>query len=253
MTRAASSEAALEIAAATSGRAVLISGFTVMTAMAGMLFSGNPIFSSFGIGTIIVVGVAMIGSLTFLPAVLSYLGQKGWLEKGRVPYVAKRRHANGGESRVWNAILDRVLKHPVVSVVLAGGLLVALTIPALGMQFKESGTDGMSRSTPIMQTLDRIDAAFPGGSVPAMTVIKAKDVTTPEVQAAIGQLHDKAIATGQLSEPSGVEISPDKTVAVVSLAVKGTGTDAASNYSLRPCATRSSRPPSASSREPTSR
>ena len=107
-----SSADALDVAAATSGRAVLISGFTVMAAMAGMFFSGNPIFSSFGIGTIIVVGVAMIGSLTFLPAVLSYLGEKGWLEKGRVPYVAKRRHKNNGESRMWNAILNRVLKRP---------------------------------------------------------------------------------------------------------------------------------------------
>ena len=176
---------------------MLISGFTVMAAMAGMFFSGNPIFSSFGIGTIIVVAVAMIGSLTFLPAVLSYLGQKGWLEKGRVPYIAKRRHKDSGESRMWNAILDRVLARPVVSVVLAGGLLVALTIPALGMQFKEPGTEGMSRSQPIIQTLDRIDAAFPGGSVPAASSIKAKDVTTPEVKAAIQQLHDKAIATRQ--------------------------------------------------------
>ena len=177
-----SSADALDVAAATSGRAVLISGFTVMAAMAGMFFSGNPIFTSFGIGTILVVLVAVIGSLTFLPAVLSYLGQKNWLEKGRVPYVGKRRHKNGGESRVWNAILDRVIKHPVVSVVLAGGLLVALTVPALGMQFKEAGTEGMSRSEPIIQTLDRIDAAFPGGSVPASVVIKAKDVTTPEVK-----------------------------------------------------------------------
>ena len=173
---------ALDVAAATSGRAVLISGFTVMAAMAGMFFSGNPIFSSFGIGTMLVVLVAMIGSLTFLPAVLSYLGQKNWLEKGRVPYLGKRRHKNSGESRVWNAILDRVIKHPVVSVVLAGGLLVALTVPALGMQFKEAGTEGLSRSEPIIQTLDRIDAAFPGGSVPASVVIKAKDVTKPEVK-----------------------------------------------------------------------
>jgi uncharacterized membrane protein YdfJ with MMPL/SSD domain len=227
-----SSADALDVAAATSGRAVLISGFTVMAAMAGMFFSGNAIFSSFGIGTIIVVGVAMVGSLTFLPAVLSYLGQKGWLEKGRVPYIAKRRHKNKGESRMWNAILTRVLARPVVSVVLAGGLLVALSIPALGMQFKEPGTEGMSRSQPIIQTLDRIDAAFPGGSLPASVVIKAKDVTTPEVQDAIKQLHDKAIATGELSEPSGVDISPDKTVAIVSLAIKGKGTDAASNHSL---------------------
>ncbi len=223
---------ALDVAAATSGRAVLISGFTVMAAMAGMFFSGNPIFSSFGIGTILVVAVAVLGSLTFLPAMLSYLGQKNWLEKGRVPYLAKRRHRNGGESRMWNAILDRVIKHPVVSIVLAGGLLVALTIPALGMQFKEAGTEGMSRSQPIIQTLDRIDAAFPGGSVPASVVIKAKDVTTPEVKSAIAQLHHKAIATGQLSEPFNVDINPAKTVAVASIAVKGKGTDAASNRSL---------------------
>jgi uncharacterized membrane protein YdfJ with MMPL/SSD domain len=228
-----SSEAALDVAAATSGRAVLISGFTVMAAMAGMFFSGNAIFSSFGIGTIIVVGVAMVGSLTFLPAVLSYLGQKGWLEKGRVPYIAKRRHKTKGESRMWTAILNRVLARPVISVILAGGLLVALSIPALGMQFKEPGTEGMSRSQPIIQTLDRIDAAFPGGSVPASVVVKAKDVTTPEVQAAIQQLHDTAIATGQLSEPSGVDINPDKTVAIVSLAVKGKGTDAASDHSVQ--------------------
>jgi uncharacterized membrane protein YdfJ with MMPL/SSD domain len=171
--RGRSSADALDVAAATSGRAVLISGFTVMAAMAGMFFSGNPIFSSFGIGTILVVAVAMLGSLTFLPAVLSFLGQKNWLEKGRVPYIGKRRHKNGGESRVWNAVLDRVIKHPVVSVVLAGGLLVALTIPALGMHFKDPGTEGMSRSQPILRTLDRIDAAFPGGSVPAQVVIKA--------------------------------------------------------------------------------
>ena len=79
---------------------MLISGLTVMAAMGGMFFSGNPIFVSFGIGSIIVVGVAILGSLTVLPAMLSYLGQKGWLGEGRVPYIAKRRHRNQGESRM---------------------------------------------------------------------------------------------------------------------------------------------------------
>jgi RND superfamily putative drug exporter len=228
-----SAEAALDVAAATSGRAVLISGFTVMAAMAGMFFAGNPVFVSFGVGSILVVGVAMLGSVTVLPAMLSFLSEKGWTEKGRVPWVAKRRHANHGESRVWGAILDRVLKRPVVSVLLAGGLLVALSIPALGMQFKNAGFDGYSRnSLPVMKTYDRIDAAFPGGSVPAEVVVKADDVTTPEAQTAIRELHDEAIATGQLMEPSGVDISPDKTVAVVGLSVKGSGTDAASDRSV---------------------
>ena len=230
--RGHSAEVAVEIAAATSGRAVLISGLTVMTAMAGLLFAGNPIFVGFGIGTMLVVAVAVLGSMTFLPAMLSFLSEKNWLEKGRVPWVTKRRHQAKGESRVWGAILTRVLKRPVVSAVVAGGLLVALSVPALGIQFKDPGYDGYSRSQPVIQTYDRLDAAFPGGAVPATTVIKAKDVTAAPVQAAIQQLHDQALATGQLSEPSAVEVSPDKTVAVVALSVKGSGTDAASQRSL---------------------
>jgi RND superfamily putative drug exporter len=230
--RGHSPEAAVEIAAATSGRAVLISGLTVMTAMAGLLFAGNPIFVGFGIGTMLVVAVAVLGSMTFLPAMLSFLSQKNWLEKGRVPWVTKRRHKAKGESRLWGAIIARVLKRPLVSTLLAGGLLVALSVPALGIQFKEPGYDGYSRSQPVIQTYDRFQAAFPGGAVPATTVIKAEDVTAAPVQAAIQQLHDRALATGQLSEPSGVEVSPDKTVAVVALSVNGSGTDAASERSL---------------------
>src|SRR3954447_1926701 len=230
--RGHSAEAAVEVAAATSGRAVLISGLTVLTAMAGLLFAGNPIFVGFGIGTMLVVAVAVLGSMTFLPATLSFLSQRNWLEKGRVPYITKRRHASKGESRAWSAIVTRVLRRPLVSAVVAAGLLVALCVPALGIQFKEPGFDGYSRSQPVIQTYDRLQAAFPAGAVPAATVIKAKDVTAAPVQAAIRQLHDRALASGQLSEPSSVEISPDKTVAVVALSVKGSGTDAASDRSL---------------------
>jgi uncharacterized membrane protein YdfJ with MMPL/SSD domain len=230
--RGHSADDAVAIAAATSGRAVLISGLTVMAAMAGLLFAGNPIFVGFGIGTMLVVGVAMLGSLTFLPATLAFLSRKNWLEKGRVPYIAKRRHAAKGQSRIWTAILTRVLRRPLVSAIAAGGVLVALCIPALGMQFKDPGFDGYSRSQPVIQTHDRLQAAFPGGAVPAVTVIKAADVTAAPVQAAIQQLHDRALATGRLSEPSHVEVSPDKTVAAVALSVQGSGTDVASQRSL---------------------
>src|SRR4051794_29008331 len=230
--RGRSVEDAVERAAATSGRAVLISGLTVMTAMAGLLFAGNPIFVGFGVGTMLVVAAALLGSLTFLPAMLAFLSRKNWLEKGRVPFIAKRRHAAKGESRFWAAVLARVLKRPLLSTVIAGGLLVALSIPTLGMQFKNPGFDGYSRSQPVIQTFDRLQAAFPGGAVPATTVITAKDVTAAPLQSAIQQLHDRALATGQLSEPSHVEISPDKTVAVVALSVKGSGTDGASERSL---------------------
>jgi RND superfamily putative drug exporter len=211
---------------------VLISGFTVMTAMAGLFLAGNPTFTSFGVGTMLVVAVAMLGSLTALPALIMSLSRRGWTEKGRVPFVARRRRATGGESRVWGAVLTRVLKRPLVSAVLAGGLLVALAIPATQMEFKNAGIDGFSRDLAALQTYDRVQEAFPGGAVSAQAVVKAADVTTPEVRDAIDDLHDEALATGQLAEPSDVTISPDRTVAVVSLAVKGTGTDAASERSL---------------------
>jgi len=225
-------EAALNAAAATSGRAVLVSGLTVMAAMAGMFLAGNAVFVSFGIGTILVVGVAMLGSVTVLPAMLSFLSRKGWTEKGRVPWVAKRRHKTRGESRVWAAILDRVLKRPLVSVILAGGLLAALSIPAFSMHTLNPGVTGLPRDLDVMQAYDRIDAAFPGDGVPAVTVVKAADVTTPEAQRAIADLQSEAIATGRLHEPVDIEINPDKTVATVALAVDGTGTDAASERSL---------------------
>ncbi|MGH3100800.1 MAG: MMPL family transporter, partial [Thermoleophilia bacterium] len=166
-----SSEDALEFAAATSGQAVLISGLTVMIAMAGMFFAGSIVFQSFAIGTILVVGIAVLGSLTVLPAVLSKLGDK--VEKGRVPIIGRMRHRNHGESRVWGWILDRVLRRPVVSLVVAGGLLVALAIPALNMHTVNPGVAAMPKDLEVMKVYDRIQAAFPGGPLPAIVAVQA--------------------------------------------------------------------------------
>ena len=123
-----SEHAALEAAAATSGRAVLVSGITVLIAMAGMFLSGDKTFMSFSIGTMMVVAVAMLGSLTVLPALLGRLGDK--VEKGRIPFLGRLRSKNG-ESRFWGAVLDRVLRRPVISAVAAGAVLIALTDPGV--------------------------------------------------------------------------------------------------------------------------
>jgi len=224
--------AALNVAAATSGRAVLISGVTVMVAMGGMFLAGNAIFASFAVGTILVVAVAIVGSLTVLPAMLSWLGQKGWIEKGRVPYVATLRHRTKGESRVWGAIVDRVLKRPVLSVVLSGGLLVALAIPALGMHTVNPGVAGLPRSLPIMQTYDRLQAAFPGGSEPAVVAIEAGDVNAPAVQAGIAALKREARTTTGLGQPVTVTYNPRDTLALVEIPLAGNGTDSVSEAAL---------------------
>ena len=227
-----SAEAALEAAAATSGRAVLISGTTVMVAMAGMFMAGNAVFESFAVGTILVVAVAVVGSLTVLPAMLSFLGEKGWTEKGRVPYVAKRRHRTKGESRVWGALIDRVLKRPVLSVVLSVSLLVALAIPALQMHTINPGAAGLPRNLDIVQTYDRLQAAFPGGAEPAVVAVAAKDVTAPAVSAGIAALKREASRTEGIGRPITVTPSPDKTVAIVEVPLAGDGTDSVSEAAL---------------------
>jgi uncharacterized membrane protein YdfJ with MMPL/SSD domain len=209
---------------------VLISGITVMIAMAGMFFAGNKVFTSFAMGTILVVATAVLGSLTVLPALLSKLGDK--VEKGRVPFVARRRHRNHGESRVWGAILDRVLARPAVSAVASAGILIVLALPALGMHTANSGVQGLPRSLPIMKTYDRIQAAFPGGPIPLVVVVQADDVTAPSVQQGIAQLRKKAIATGEMSEPVDTLVSPNKTVEIVSIPMVGNGTDERSNTAL---------------------
>jgi uncharacterized membrane protein YdfJ with MMPL/SSD domain len=223
-------EDALEVAAATSGRAVLVSGVTVMIAMAGMFLAGNATFTSFAVGTILVVAVAMLGSVTFLPALLSKLGDK--IEKVRVPFIGRLRHSNHGESRVWGWILDRVLARPVISAVAAVAVLLALALPALNMHTINPGVAGLPRSLPVMQTYDRIQAAFPGGPLPATVAIKADDVTKPEVQQGIKAMTDKAIASRQMSGPITTRISPDKSVEVVNIPMQGNGTDNASTQAL---------------------
>jgi uncharacterized membrane protein YdfJ with MMPL/SSD domain len=225
-----SPEAALEFAAATSGRAVLVSGVTVMIAMAGMFLAGNAVFESFAVGTILVVAVAMLGSVTVLPAVLSKLGDN--VERARVPVIGRLRHRNHGESRVWGWVLDRVLARPWISAVAAAAILIALAIPALRLHTLNPGVAGLPRSLPIMQTYDRIQAAFPGGQLPATVAVQADDVTDAAVHAGIKDMTTKALASHQLSGPVSIRTSPDRHVAIVNIPMQGDGTDKASDTAL---------------------
>jgi RND superfamily putative drug exporter len=221
-------EAALEAAAATSGRAVLISGLTVIAALAGMFLGGTDIWTSIGIGSILVVAIAVAGSLTVLPATLSWLGDR--VEKGRIPLLSRGGH--GGDSRAWSWILDRVLRRPAVSAAIAGGLLVAVAVPTFLMKTELTGVNDLPRSLAIMQTYDRIQEAFPGGPMPAIVAVGAEDVTAPAVRDAIAGLREKALETGLMGDPITVQESPNGKVALVSVPLAGTGNDETSFRAL---------------------
>jgi uncharacterized membrane protein YdfJ with MMPL/SSD domain len=223
-------QAALEAAAATSGRSVLVSGLTVMTAMAGMYLTGDKTFESFATGGIMVVAIAVIGSVTVLPAILSKLGDK--VMKGRVPMISRRRE-QGAESRLWNAVLTPVLRRPAIAATAAAAVLIALTIPALGIKTGNPGVNGLPQDLAVTKALKRTQAVFPGNGVPAQVVIQAPRVTKPDVRNAIDRLERRALDSGRFSNPTKVEISPASDVAVVSLPIAaGNGTDSPSNAAL---------------------
>ena len=224
-----SERAALEAAAATSGRSVLISGLTVMVAMAGLFLTGDPTFASFGYATMIVVAVAMLGSLTVLPALLSKLGDR--VDRLHVPLVGRLRSDNG-EGRIWGAIVDRVLRRPLLSAVVAGGVLLALAAPALQLRMATPGPDTFPKSLTVVKTYDRMQGAFPGTALPAYVVVKAADVNAPAVRQAIGRLKAAALATGRARSPITVDTNSEGTIANITVPILGKGTDAQSNASL---------------------
>jgi len=222
-----SEQAALEAAAATSGRSVLVSGSTVLVAMAGMFFTADATFASFGVATMTVVAVAMLGSLTVLPALLSKLGDN--VDRGRVPFVNRLRR-DDGEGRIWGAVIDRVLRRPLVCAVLAGGLLVALAVPALQLRTAQPSIDTYPQK--LLTTYNRIKDSFPGSDNGTIVVVKAPNVEAAAVHDAIGQLRRRALATGLMHEPVDVDTNAAKTVASISIPTDGDGTDKRSNAAL---------------------
>jgi uncharacterized membrane protein YdfJ with MMPL/SSD domain len=227
--RGRSEEAALEAAAATSGRAVLVSGFTVIAAMAGMYFGGAPTFMSFATGTILVVAIAVLGSLTVLPAVLSKLGDR--VNKGRIPFLKPERRT--GEPRVWAWILNRVLARPLASVVAATAVLVVLAIPVLHIHTADSGIDGLPRSLEVMQTYDRMQAAFPGEQFTADIVLQGDNLDKAQIQGYAQELRTLAAESNQFQEPVTVDTSPNGKVTVIEVPLAGTGNDETSMNAVR--------------------
>ncbi|MGY0491062.1 MMPL family transporter [Streptomyces sp. WG-D5] len=215
---------ALRVAAATSGRAIIVSGVTVCVAMAGMLFTGIAEFQAMGLASLMVVAVAMVGSVTVLPALLSLLGER--VEKGRIPFLhpTKRRGNGNGESgsRFWSRVLTVVLARPAVSVAVAVCALLAIAAPALGMKTQNLTLDQeFGDSLPIVATYDRVNEAFPGGSDPAEVVVRADDINSAEVRSAIADFRARSVSSGASRGPVEVTVHRDANVATIAVPLVG--------------------------------
>jgi uncharacterized membrane protein YdfJ with MMPL/SSD domain len=213
-------------AARTSGQAVLVSGATVLIAMAGMFVSGNALFTTIGLGTMIVVAAAMIGSLTVLPAMLHRLGDK--VDKGRMPFIKGEPRDDG----VWAHFIAAVLRRPVKALVASAGALAVAAVPAFGMHTKLPNLTDFPHDMKIVRTYDRIQHAFPGSQTPAQVVVKAPKVDTPQMRRAYDLFRQRALATGELFAPFSVTVNRDRTVARIDFAIAGNGDNAASVAAL---------------------
>jgi RND superfamily putative drug exporter len=224
------SRAALEAAAATSGRSVLISGLTVMIAMAGLMFAGDKSYLGFGIATMMVVGIAMLGSLTVLPALLSKLGDR--VEKGKIPFLHRLRR-DSGENRVWKRILAPVMRRPGIAAAVAGGALLVMALPVLNLHTAQSGLNAMPNSAPTVETIKKVGDAFGNGETSMTAVAIKADIDSPATQQAIAALKTKVGAAHLNTGSIDVAVNPAHTVARVDIPLVGEGTDAKSNAALQ--------------------
>jgi putative drug exporter of the RND superfamily len=218
---------ALQIAAATSGRAIVISGLTVPISLAGLLLSGIDLFTGMAVGMMIVVGVTVAGSVTVLPALLALLGD--WADRGRIPFLRRRTAALS--SRLWAALVRRVVRHPLAWGGIPAIVMLALAAPAVGLRVGNPVSD-LPGSLPAVQTLDKISLAFPGRPAPAEVVVTGQDLTSPRVQRAVVALEDQASASGPIRGPvTATAVAGDRAL-IISVPLAGSGSDSVSDKAL---------------------
>ena len=214
--------AALLATTATVGRAIVVSGMIVMVALAGLLFTGLAIFTSMALATIVVVLIAVIGSLTVLPATLALLGDR--IDKGRLPFLGRRR-ARAARPGVWARLARTVTRRPVVSLVTAVCLLGTLAIPALELKPANSFESALPADLPPVAAQRAIERAFPGAPNDAELVVTGRglDRARPGLQA-LGE-RAQAVTGGRGS--IGIDVARDGRTAVVSVPMPDRGVDAA--------------------------
>jgi putative drug exporter of the RND superfamily len=229
-TGGATTQQALRTAARTSGRAIVAAGLTVMACTAGLFVTGYQVFDGVAIGTMLVVAVAVLGSLTFLPALLSLLGTA--TDRARVPFLG-RRQAAARPSRAWRAVVTAVTRHPLALGGLAAVALLALATPLATLHLEDPGVDQLPASVPVVRTLDQILTAFPGGPTPAEVVVTGDNLTGPKFDTALTALNHAAAAShGVLREPITTASFAGGSVVVISVPLAGNTSDAASNSAL---------------------
>ena len=208
-------------AGATAGRTVLFSGFTVVFALCGMLIIPSSLFLSLGLGAIIVVLVTLAATFTLLPAVLALLGTK--VDALRLPIVGRAVTGRSSEAQggFWDAITRAVTRVPIVSLILVGGLMIAAAVFFFQIDTGSNGVDAFPEGSFTRDAFFLLEKEFSFGVVNPADILVDGDISSPQVQEAIGKLSASIESDPRFPFPSDLREIPEADLAVLSVAIAG--------------------------------
>jgi uncharacterized membrane protein YdfJ with MMPL/SSD domain len=223
---------AVETTLQTSGRTVVISGATVAIAMAGLYIVGVRTLSGIASAAIAVIACAVLGAVTALPATLRLLGP--WIDHGRMPLLP-RAHVDGG-SRFWSALVERIMRRPLVAAALASGFLLALAYPALSLRIsKPSDLALTAQSEPALKALADVRRAFPRAGETAVVAVEAPGTAQERLREQLRRLGRLAVEEDVANEPVdpiGAVSTGSGSAAALFLPLTGNGANLSSRHAV---------------------
>ncbi|MBI2776299.1 MAG: MMPL family transporter [Chloroflexi bacterium] len=244
---------AIQVSSSTAGRAVFFSGVAVVISLAGLFTLGIALFSSMAVGTIGVVLVSVVGSLTFLPATLAIAGDRvnlgrpaTWLPRlaRRVPIGPVRgwgasalawlesRAARPEGSGFWGRLVTAVMARPVALTLLATAVLLAAASPVTRLHTGVTDITGFPSSIDGVAGIRLINEKWPQGTDLTLDVV-VTDAADPATQAAIETFRTRALALPGLGEPVTVAPTRDGSVVMLSFTMSGGQNDRANREIVR--------------------
>jgi putative drug exporter of the RND superfamily len=209
---------AITATAGTASRAVLFSGMTFVLAMLGLLLVPSTLFRSLAAGAILAGLISVLAALTLLPALLGLLGDR--IDALRIPFFGRSAARAGTESPFWGSVVRAVMRRPVVSVVLATGLLLAMALPVLGLETGSQGPSALPDRFESKQGHVLLGQEFPGRTTDPVEIAVAGDTSSPRVQAGIERLKAELARHPEFGEAT-VETSEGAGVARITVPIGG--------------------------------
>ncbi len=216
-------------ASATATRAVVFSGFTVVVALAGMLLVPSNVFVAIGMGMIFVVVAAVVATMTLLPAILSALGDN--VDRLAIPWIGKQqtRFDETREGGFWDKVSRGVMAQPLLSLVLAGGLLIAAAVSFFDINTGTSGITSLPDAMQSKQGFLVLESEFTSGEPTPTEIVIDGDIDSPEIQAGIAAFTHLLEQDPAVIRQGRTEVNSEGDLAVLAVILEG---DPASDLSL---------------------